>query len=158
MSSLFLLPILFLIRRPVSTIKSYLVFGRLTFCFGRFRFLGKKNCITVGRNLTINDRVSFTCRCSIVIGDNVILSEGVSVYDCGLEPLSVINMNKPYYQSAPVFIDSHVWIGAHAIILPGVTIGHNSIIGAGSVVTKDVPPRSIACGNPAVVLKTYISE
>jgi acetyltransferase-like isoleucine patch superfamily enzyme len=59
--------------------------------------------------------------------------------------------------AAPVLIEDHVWIGAHVIILPGVRIGHNSAIGAGSVVTKDVPANCLAVGNPARVLRQMIA-
>ena len=54
----------------------------------------------------------------------------------------------------PVHIENNVWIGAGAVILPGVTIGENSVIGAGSVVTKDIPPDVVAVGSPCRVLRT----
>ncbi len=57
-------------------------------------------------------------------------------------------------EAKPVIIGNNVWIGSRAIILPGVTIGEGSIVGAGSVVTKSIPPYSIAVGNPAKVIKT----
>ncbi|WP_331272794.1 DapH/DapD/GlmU-related protein [Motilibacter deserti] len=53
----------------------------------------------------------------------------------------------------PVVIEDDVWIGANVVILPGRTISTGSIVGAGSVVTKDVPPRTVVAGNPAVVVK-----
>jgi acetyltransferase-like isoleucine patch superfamily enzyme len=59
--------------------------------------------------------------------------------------------------AAPVLIEDHVWIGAHVIILPGVRIGRHSAIGAGSVVTKDVPANCLAVGNPARVLRQTIA-
>jgi len=57
--------------------------------------------------------------------------------------------------SAPVILEDNVWLGAKVIVLKGVTIGHDSVIGAGSVVTKDIPPRSIAVGMPAKVIRTF---
>jgi acetyltransferase-like isoleucine patch superfamily enzyme len=54
---------------------------------------------------------------------------------------------------APVIIDDDVWIGAHCVILPGVHVGQGAVIGAGAVVTRDVPPRSIVAGVPATVIK-----
>lgn len=56
-------------------------------------------------------------------------------------------------ESKPVVIEDDVWVGARAIILPGVTIGAHSIVGAGSVVTKDVPPWTVVGGNPARIIK-----
>lgn len=53
----------------------------------------------------------------------------------------------------PVTIGNDVWIGGRAIVLPGVTVGDGSVVGAGSVVTKDVPPLSLVAGNPAVVMR-----
>ena len=59
-----------------------------------------------------------------------------------------------YEYGKPVTIGDNVWIGGNAVVLPGVTIGSNSVIGAGSVVTRDVPPWSIAAGNPCKVIRT----
>ena len=63
------------------------------------------------------------------------------------------NINLQGYSKAPVMIQKNVWIGARSIILPGVTIQSDSIIGAGSVVTNDVPSNSIFAGNPAKLIK-----
>jgi acetyltransferase-like isoleucine patch superfamily enzyme len=56
-------------------------------------------------------------------------------------------------QSEPVIIEDRVWIGSKVVILPGVRIGSRAVIGAGSIVTKDVPPRCVAAGNPARVIR-----
>ena len=61
-------------------------------------------------------------------------------------------------QYQPVLIEDDVWIGARAIILPGLRIGKGAIVGAGSVVTKDVPPYAICVGNPARVIKSRIDQ
>jgi acetyltransferase-like isoleucine patch superfamily enzyme len=58
----------------------------------------------------------------------------------------------------PVTIGDNVWMGARVTVLPGVTIGENAVIGAGSVVTKDIPPNAIAVGNPAQVLRLRMEE
>jgi maltose O-acetyltransferase len=57
--------------------------------------------------------------------------------------------------AAPVIIEDHVWIGSRVIILPGISIGHHSVIGAGSVVTKDVPANCLMVGNPAHVVRRF---
>lgn len=82
----------------------------------------------------------------VTITDN---SHGTSTYD---ELLST-PLRRPLYSKGPVIIGRNVWIGDKSTILPGVTIGDGAIIGSNSVVTKDVPPFSIAAGNPAFIIK-----
>ena len=85
------------------------------------------------------------------VGDNCLISPDVGIYTAGhrLEPegrvLDVYGL--------PITIGNDVWIGGHSTILPGVTIGDGAVIAAGSVVTKDVSPRSLVAGNPAKVMK-----
>ena len=55
----------------------------------------------------------------------------------------------------PIKIENNVWIGANSVVLPGVQIGNHSVIGAGSIITKDIPPYSVAVGNPARIVKRY---
>ena len=88
----------------------------------------------------------------IYIGDHVMLAPNVVIATAGhpIEP----NLRKKAAQfNIPVHIENNVWIGAGAVILPGVTIGENSVIGAGSVVTKDIPKNSVAYGNPCRVVR-----
>ena len=66
----------------------------------------------------------------------------------------VLWASKERFKSAPIVIEDDVWVGAHSIILKGVTIGARSIIGAGSVVTKNIPPDCVAAGNPCRVIKS----
>jgi acetyltransferase-like isoleucine patch superfamily enzyme len=82
----------------------------------------------------------------IDLGDHVRISKGVMVETGGLN----ISRDPPYNHIAkPIKIESGVWIGANAIILGGTTIGRNSVVGAGAVVTKDIPEDTIFAGNPA---------
>lgn len=91
----------------------------------------------------------------IVIDDYALIGSGVHVYVSNHE---FSDKNKPIYfqghsKIKKVHIKKGCWVGANVIILPGVTIGENSIVGAGSIVTKDVPERCIVAGNPARVIK-----
>lgn len=91
----------------------------------------------------------------IVIEDDVMLGCGVHIYannhrfDDPNKPI----IDQDYYPSKPVVLKKGCWIGANAIILPGVVIGENSVVGAGSIVTKDIPDRVVAVGNPARVIR-----
>jgi acetyltransferase-like isoleucine patch superfamily enzyme len=88
------------------------------------------------------------------VGDHVNLAQGVLL--SGLNhtfsnPDELISRQR--VSTAPIVIDDDVWIGGNAVILPGVHIGRHSVVGAGSVVTKDVPPYTVVAGNPARVLR-----
>jgi maltose O-acetyltransferase len=104
------------------------------------------NNFYAGYNLTILDMAE------VRIGDNCMIGPNVGLYTSGhsIEPK---DRNKSGY-GIPITIGNDVWIGGSCVILPGITIGNNSIIAAGSVVTKDVPANSIVAGNPAKVLKS----
>ena len=75
-----------------------------------------------------------------------------------LESLNIAPLNRSLYSSGSVIIDDNVWIGEGAMIMPNVHIGKGSIIAANSVVTKDIPPYSIAAGIPAKVIRTMIKN
>jgi acetyltransferase-like isoleucine patch superfamily enzyme len=109
---------------------------------------------------------------SIAVGDGTFINYGVSVSahelvsigrDCSIGQYAIINDNdyhdiEDHYRlppAHPVVLEDRVWLGARVIVLRGVRIGHDSAIGAGSVVTKDIPPRSVAAGVPARVLRQF---
>ncbi|MDE6806995.1 MAG: acyltransferase, partial [Prevotella sp.] len=90
----------------------------------------------------------------VTIGDHVNLAQGITVTalnhnftDCHKR------IDEQGVATKPVIIEDDIWIGANAVILPGVTIGHHSVVAAGAVVTKNVPPYSVAAGIPATVIK-----
>jgi len=89
----------------------------------------------------------------ITIEDEVMLGSGVHIYvhNHKFDDCSTPIIDQGHYPSKPVLLEKGSWIGAGAIILPGVTIGRNAVVGAGSVVVKDVPAFTIAVGNPARV-------
>lgn len=93
---------------------------------------------------------------SVTIGDNVKVGACVLITDTDAHPLDYLarRTSNDGTKSAPIVIEDDVWVGAHSIILKGVTIGARSIIGAGSVVTKSIPADCVAAGNPCKVIKT----
>ncbi len=93
---------------------------------------------------------------SVTIGDNVKIGGCVLITDTNGHPMDYVarRSSNEGTKSAPVVIEDDVWVGAHCIILKGVTIGARSIIGAGSVVTKCIPADCVAAGNPCKVIKS----
>lgn len=93
---------------------------------------------------------------SVTIGDNVKVGACVLITDTDTHPLDYLarRTSNDGTKSAPIVIEDDVWVGAHSIILKGVTIGARSIIGAGSVVTKSIPADCVAAGNPCKVIKS----
>ena len=88
---------------------------------------------------------------SIIIGDACMIAHGAYISDADWH--GIYDRAEPVGNTKPVIFEDNVWIGDSAIICKGVRIGKNSIIGAGAVVTKDVPPNSIFAGNPAKLVK-----
>lgn len=117
--------------------------------------------IYFGNNCEVNMNCTFLDDNKIIIGDNVLIAPNVQIYTA-YHPTHyldrfTISENETFNfcktQTAPVIIGKNVWIGGGTIILPGVTIGDNTVIGAGNVVTKDIPADTIAYGNPCKVHK-----
>jgi maltose O-acetyltransferase len=113
--------------------------------------------VTVGDNFYCNFDAVFLDCAPIVIGDNVLIGPGVHVYTA-THPLAVAERRTGIEMAKPVTIGSDVWIGGRSIILPGVVIGEGVTIGAGSVVTKSIPPHCLAVGNPARVMRELMRE
>jgi acetyltransferase-like isoleucine patch superfamily enzyme len=108
--------------------------------------------INIGDYCLICPGVRISSAVGITIGDGAMLAAGVYLTDSDWHDL--YNRNKPAANSAPIDIKENVWIGDRATVCKGVTIGRNSIIGAGAVVVNDVPENCVAAGNPARVVKT----
>lgn len=111
-----------------------------------------------GYNIHLGDHVFINFNCVILdgaevrIGSNVMLAPGVLI-NTPQHPVNPEERRTALEYVLPVTIGNDVWIGAGAVICPGVTIGDGAVIGAGAVVIKDVPARSVAVGNPAKVIK-----
>lgn len=113
------------------------------FCYG--------TNIEVGEGTYINFNCNFVDDTKIIIGKNVLFGPAVTIATVG----HPINPNyRGYMYADSVRIEDNCWIGAATTICPGVTIGENSVIGAGSVVTKNIPANSVAFGNPCKVMRT----
>lgn len=108
--------------------------------------------IEVGKNLFTNYNCTILDVAKVKIGDNVLIGPNVSIYTAG-HPIHADTRKTGYEYGAPITIGDNVWIGGNSIILPDVTVGSNSVIAAGSVVTKDVPEWTVVAGNPARVIK-----
>lgn len=116
--------------------------------------------ITIGHNVCFNYRCHVGAINKIIIGNNVLIGSQVLITDHShgeltKEELLISPAKRKLYSKGPVIIGDDVWIGEGACILPNVTIGHNSVIGANSVVTHDIPPFSIVGGNPARIIRKY---
>ena len=108
--------------------------------------------IEIGDNFYSNHNLIILDPAKVIIGNNVFIGPNVGIYTA-YHPKDKIIRNEGYEQAKKIIIKDNVWIGGSAIVLPDVTIGENSIIGAGSVVTKDVPPNTVVAGNPAKVIQ-----
>lgn len=108
--------------------------------------------ISVGRNVFVNQNCTFYDLGGLDIADDVMIGPNVSLITTGhpIEP----SQRRDFVVAKPIVIERNVWIGAGATIIGGVTVGENSVVGAGSVVTKDVPPNTLVGGNPARVIRS----
>ena len=104
------------------------------------------DCVYANFNLTLVDDTH------IYIGSNTMIGPNVTIATAG-HPILPELREQSYQFNAPVHIGKNCWLGAGVIVLPGITIGDNSVIGAGSVVTKDIPENVVAVGNPCRVLR-----
>ncbi len=107
--------------------------------------------IHIGKNVFINSDCKFQDQGGIFIGDGVLIGHNVvlATLNHDMSP----EKRRGMYPK-PIKTGKNVWIGSNSTVLPGVTIGDNAVIGAGSVVTKDIPKNTVAAGNPARVIKT----
>lgn len=120
--------------------------------------------IFIGSHVIINMNCTFVVDKEIRIGDYVLIASNVQIYTAShpILPKERLNFgdisgNIPFFRTfaQPVEIQDNVWIGGGSIILPGVTIGKNSTIGAGSVVTRSIPENCVAFGNPCRVARCF---
>lgn len=145
----------------------YMEFGdNFTSCPGlRMECIEEYNGYSYAPQLIIGNNVSFNFYChvgvinKVIIGNDVLIGSRVLITDHShgiLEKSSIPYYRRKLLSKGPVVIEDNVWIGENVCIMPGVTIGKNSIVGANAVVTHDVLPFSIVAGVPAIVVKSLL--
>jgi len=127
--------------------------------------------IKIGKYCFVGEDTKIWSAKSISIGDRVLIAHNVNIHDCNDHPIdakqrhqhykSIISRGHPddiFLDERKIIIEDDVWIGFNATILKGVTIGKGAIVGACSVVTKDVPSNTVVVGNPAKIIKSINPE
>ncbi len=138
--------------------KRYRILNKLIGRFGDNLYIEPPFYCDYGKNIELGDNVymNFNCIfldvCKIKIGNNVLFGPNVSVLTA-THPVNAQERISNLELGKPIGIGNNCWIGAGAMILPGVTIGDNTTIGAGSIVNKDIPSNVLAVGNPCKIVK-----
>ena len=124
--------------------------------FGSHLIVQGHDRIRVGRDVRVNDQVFLQCGgdSELIIGDDVTISIGAKVMT-GQYPVDSDGHDRSTHVYDTIVIEDGAWIGAGAVVLPGVRIGRGSIVGAGSVVNRDVPPGVLVAGSPAKVIRHF---
>jgi acetyltransferase-like isoleucine patch superfamily enzyme len=158
----------FLAQYPVDYVGlKFITIGHGFNCFARLRLEAfdkhldnfYQPSIIIGDNVSINYDCHIACVNRIEIGNNVLIASKVFITDHSHGEINSVAFNIPpserkVVSKGPIIINNNVWIGEGVCILPNVTIGENSIIGANAVVTKSFPKNSVIGGNPAKLIKT----
>lgn len=110
--------------------------------------------VRIGSRVFFNRGCHVVVKAGLAIGDNTLIGEYVSIHDEAHTIVDGAIEGPNAFRASPIAIGCKVWIGAKATVLPGVTIGDRCIVGAGAVVTKDLPDGSVAVGVPARVVRT----
>lgn len=118
--------------------------------------------LVIGDRVSVNYQTTISVARSVRIGDDTMIAGNVQIYDNISHPLSPARRLRhdsfTLEESAPIVIGKNCWIGNQAIVMRGVTIGDNSVVAAGSIVTKSVPPNTLVGGNPARVIKQIADD
>lgn len=154
-----------IVRRPIyiRSDKEYTLGKNSTIGVGLRLDCFSEGVVDFGNNIQINDFVHIAAISQISIGDNTLIASRVFIsdhnhgrFDGGAfqDGPDTPPAQRPLH-ARPVHIGKNVWIGESVCVLPGVTIGNGAVIGAGSVVTRDIPARCVAAGNPARVIRQW---
>lgn len=134
-------------------------FGNIVYLTAWNRIKNRSPQLEIGNNCRFGAMNHITCCNKIIIGDNLLTGKWVTITDnshgnTDYESMLLPPLSREIISKGAIIIGENVWIGDKATILPGVVIGDSAVIAANSVVTKDIPPFSIAAGNPAKIIKT----
>jgi hypothetical protein len=127
--------------------------GWVLFGAGSDVLVGTDADLRIGASTYFTRDATIDCRIRLHVGGDCAIAPGVVIMDNDAHALYVEGTPRP---AAPIDIGEHVWIGTRAIILKGVSVGDGAVIGAGAVVTRDVPPASIVAGNPARIVRKHV--
>jgi acetyltransferase-like isoleucine patch superfamily enzyme len=109
--------------------------------------------LTIGADVSIGKSAMLICHGGVTVGDQVMIAHGAQIVSAGHRiPEGGASMRFSGLDVAPIVVEDGAWIGAGAIVLPGVTVGRGSIVAAGAVVTKDVAPNTMVGGVPAMTI------
>jgi acetyltransferase-like isoleucine patch superfamily enzyme len=147
-------------------VRNSITVGANTHIRGELFTFGHGGRITMGSYCFVGENSKLWSALELTIGDRVLIGHNTSIFDSDTHPLGATKRHKQYVdiitrghppeidlREKPVIIEDDVWIGCNVVVLKGVRIGHGAVIGAGSVVTDDVPPRVVMAGNPARVIR-----
>jgi acetyltransferase-like isoleucine patch superfamily enzyme len=110
--------------------------------------------VQIGKSVSINRNVYFDAPSPVTIGNFVNVGHGTKFVNSSHQLISNFETLRPNVNLPPIVIEDYAWLGCNVLILGGVTVGTGSVVGAGSVVTKSIPPHSFAVGIPAKVIRS----
>jgi acetyltransferase-like isoleucine patch superfamily enzyme len=152
-------------------IRESIVVGAHTHIRGQLLTFGQGGRITLGSYCYVGDNSKLWSAVELAVGDRVLIGHNTSIFDSDTHPLRPAERHRQYVdiitkghppqidlREEPVIIEDDVWIGCNAVVLKGVRIGRGAVVGAGSVVTKSVPPYVIVAGNPARIVRELTAD
>jgi len=150
--------LLHLFNRSESLLERQTILRQLLGQIGQNSIIEPPFYCSYGRHIHLGDHAYLNVLCTILdgnevhIGHHVMIGPAVQIYTAA-HPLEAQPRNQGWEVAKPVVIEDNVWIGGGAILLPGVTIGRNAVVGAGAAVSRDVPANTVVAGNPARVIR-----
>ncbi|RYZ52293.1 MAG: acyltransferase [Sphingobacteriales bacterium] len=113
----------------------------------------KDAVIRIGNNNQFSNNISIIAASEVVLGNGCLVGDQVSIYDCDFHEVDPVNRTRSVGPVLPVVIGNNVWLGSRVMVLKGVSIGDNTVVGAMSLVTKSLPANCVAAGVPAKVVR-----